>query len=68
MSKDKLKANPNIEVYLKNFLWKRQDTISSLDSVVFSYFLKYNKRHIREIQQLRAALFLLCSFAKITAH
>ncbi|RDB35662.1 MAG: competence/damage-inducible protein A [Spirobacillus cienkowskii] len=65
MSRDKLKSKPIIEEYLKNFLWDKQNSISGLDSVVFSYFLKYNKRHAREIQQLRAVLYLLCSFAKI---
>ncbi|APJ03247.1 competence/damage-inducible protein A [Silvanigrella aquatica] len=63
--KSKFLNYEEFEKKLAKFSWKNVEDLNSSQFVHFSCFLKSNKRHVREIQQLRACIYLLCSLAKI---
>ncbi|MBX9838168.1 MAG: hypothetical protein K2X69_07600, partial [Silvanigrellaceae bacterium] len=65
--KNKITNIQQIQNNLSNFSWKLSEISFDNSLVVFTCFIKYNKRHVREIQQTRASLYLLCSLAKILA-
>lgn len=50
---------------LAHFSWKKVVLSGSEDVVTFSCYVKANRRHVREIQQMRASLYLLCSLAAV---
>lgn len=63
--KDKIYNFDEIEKKLFHFFWKKFDSCEDNGAVVFFCFIKSNKRHVREIQQMRASFYLLCSLAKV---
>ena len=65
--KDKFINIEKIQNKISIYSWKLSEISFDNSIAVFSCFIKYNKRHVREIQQTRASLYLLCSLAKILA-
>ena len=65
LSKEKFLDIKNIEKNLSSYAWKLNELNHDQCVYVFTCFIKYNKRHLREIQQTRASQYLLCSLAKI---
>ena len=64
-NKEKITNIDEIEKNIFNFSWKKMDSYENNEVVVFSCFIKSNKRHVREVQQMRASIYLLCSLAKV---
>lgn len=65
ISKEKFFNFSDVENKLASFSWKEMNNINDNRFVVFSCFIKSNARLVREVQQMRAAYYLLCSLAKI---
>ena len=63
--KEKIKNFDEIEKKLFHFSWKKSQNLEEDAITIFSCYIKLNKRHVREIQQMRASLYLLCSLAKV---